>query len=133
MKRRGRIKSRIFPTAFTGLNDLSLAYLLPEVIKDAKQIIQTDEGAASALKGDAEAYELVTEVVASERENLKMLQWNSGCHDENTINRANSLTRQDLIRRVKSHRTQRLNHDSGRIPLSKSEEVSRENSWRVFS
>jgi len=57
--RHGHVESRAFPQAFTGLNDLSIEYLLPLVIEDEKQIIRVIEATAVALECDAEASSVV--------------------------------------------------------------------------
>jgi len=74
IERHGHVELRTFPLAFTGLNDLSIDYLLPLVIEDEKQIIALIESAADALACDPEARQMVVEVVECERRHLQMLQ-----------------------------------------------------------
>jgi hypothetical protein len=74
VERHGHVKSETFPSAFTGLNDLSVEYLLPLVIEDEKQIIRVIEATAVILDSDAEASDLVAEVLDVEKRHLQALQ-----------------------------------------------------------
>jgi len=74
VERHGHVESRIFPSAFTGLNDLSIGYLIPLVIEDEKQIVRLVEASAPALEYDAEASELVAHIVVSAKLHLQILE-----------------------------------------------------------
>ncbi|MDZ4817488.1 MAG: hypothetical protein SGJ20_00790 [Planctomycetota bacterium] len=107
VNRHARVTSRAFPADFTGLNDLSLQYLLPLVIADAKQIIQLAEDAADALKFDAKGYELIADVIDSERGHLRMLQRAAACRPEKTTDGLKPTMRHTSISRDESDRTRR--------------------------
>jgi len=74
VERHGHVESRTFPRPFTGLNDLSIEYLLPLVVEDEKQIVRIIEASAAALECDAEASDLVAEIIDSEKRHLQILE-----------------------------------------------------------
>jgi ferritin len=74
VNRHGHVESRAFPRPFTGLNDLSIEYLLPLVIEDEKQIIQIIEASAVALNCDVEVSDLLAEVLDIEKRHLRVLE-----------------------------------------------------------
>lgn len=87
VKRHGHVESRAFPKAFTGLNDLSVEYLLPLVIEDEKQIVRLVEASAAALEGDREASDLLAEIIECEKEHLQRLE-RSPVHSRAMMDRA---------------------------------------------
>jgi hypothetical protein len=74
VERHGHVESRTFPRSFTGLNDLSIEYLLPLVIEDEKQIVRIIEASLAALESDAEASDLMAAIIDSEKRHLQMLE-----------------------------------------------------------
>ena len=74
VERQGHAESRTFPRAFGAFNDLSIEYLLLVIIEDERQIIGLFEATAIALECDAEAFNLVVEVLAHEKLHLQILE-----------------------------------------------------------
>jgi hypothetical protein len=74
VERHGHVVSQTFPAAFAALNDLSMRYVLPLVLEDERQIVRLMEAAIVELEVDAEAYNLVAELVDRERRQVRILQ-----------------------------------------------------------
>lgn len=74
ISRRRHIPKGSFPAAFTGLNDLSVQYVVPLAIEDENKIIRLLEAAAAELKLDSEAHTLLTDIIRSEKRHLQTLQ-----------------------------------------------------------
>jgi hypothetical protein len=74
ISRRRHIPRGSFPAAFTGLNDLSVQYVVPMAIEDENKIIRLLEAAAAELKLDSEAHTLLTDIIRSEKRHLQTLQ-----------------------------------------------------------
>lgn len=73
IERHRHVELQSFPTAFTGLNDLSVEYLLPLVIENEKRIIRLVEATAGALEHDIEAHRVLAEFVDREKLHLQSL------------------------------------------------------------
>lgn len=74
MERRGRVEGGAFPMKFTALNDLSLAYLVPSVLKDQERIVRVVESVANHIGSDSTAHAVTLELLAnarSHRDNLR--------------------------------------------------------------
>lgn len=67
MERRGRVEGGAFPMSFTALNDLSLAYLAPSVLKDQERIVRVVESVANHIGSDSTAHALTLELLANAR------------------------------------------------------------------
>lgn len=72
-ERHGHVESRTVPIAFTRSSDLSVECLLPLVIEDEKEILAFIESAADAIANDADARELLSAVVETEKRHLRVL------------------------------------------------------------
>ena len=72
--RRHTIDSGEFPMEFTSLHDVSLAYLVNQLIEHQRRDVQTIEAALGKLSSDAEGRTLVEEILASARRNLHSLE-----------------------------------------------------------
>jgi hypothetical protein len=74
VERHGHVVSQTFPAAFAALNDLSIRYVLPLVLEDERQIVRLMEAAVVELEVDAEAYDLIAELVERESWHLRILR-----------------------------------------------------------
>jgi hypothetical protein len=62
-----------FPMDFTSLHDVSLEFLLKQIIEHQRRDVQVIETCLGCLKGDSEGRGLVEEVLASSRRHLQSL------------------------------------------------------------
>ncbi|MCA9212933.1 MAG: hypothetical protein KDB27_07710 [Planctomycetales bacterium] len=74
MERRGRVEGGAFPMKFTALNDLSLAYLAPSVLKDQERIVRVVESVANRIDSDSTAHALTLELLANARSHRDSLR-----------------------------------------------------------
>lgn len=72
-ERDGSVEPGSFPMAFMSLNDLSLDYLLTRIIADQRQDIQEIEKFVADLTEDAQARDLASEILGSERAHVDIL------------------------------------------------------------
>jgi hypothetical protein len=72
--RRHTIDFGEFPMEFTSLHDVSLEYLLSQLIEHQRRDVQTIESALAQLAGDTEGRSLVEEILASSRRHLQSLE-----------------------------------------------------------
>ena len=63
-----------FPMDFTSLHDVSLEYLLKQLIEQQRRDLRVLETCLSRLTGDAEGRALVEEILASSRRHLHSLE-----------------------------------------------------------
>ncbi len=73
-ERRHTIDVGEFPMEFTSLHDVSLEYMLGQLIEHQRRDVQTIEAGLGRLAGDAEARALVEEILASSRRHLHSLE-----------------------------------------------------------
>jgi hypothetical protein len=73
-QRGGAVDAGRFPTAFTGLNDVSLEYLLDRVRRTAEEEIPVLQGCLVELEGDPEAHALAAEILANACKHQEMLE-----------------------------------------------------------
>jgi hypothetical protein len=72
--RRHTIDFGEFPMDFTSLHDVSLEYLLNQLVEHQRRDVQTIEATLGQLAGDAEGRALVEEILASSRRHLHSLE-----------------------------------------------------------
>ena len=63
-----------FPTEFTDLHYVALDYLLDQLIADERSLVAAIESAAGACSDDAEAADLLKQLLAEEQENAATLE-----------------------------------------------------------
>jgi hypothetical protein len=72
--RRGTVEFGDFPMEFTDTHDLSLDYLIREILRNQMQMIVRIESLIARLADDREARELAQETLGSERAHLEALR-----------------------------------------------------------
>jgi hypothetical protein len=72
--RDGLVESGSFPMSFASLSDLTLDYVLSQLIEYQHRDIQRIEQCVSELVGDPLAWSLASEVLGSERAHLEILK-----------------------------------------------------------
>lgn len=74
LDRRGSIDTGEFPMEFTDMHNLSLDFLLTELVRYQQRDVAAIEGCVARLAGDEEARALAEEVLGSERRHLEVLE-----------------------------------------------------------
>ena len=72
-QRGGRPNPGRFPTEFTAKNDLSLAFLLPEIIDSQRQAVAAIEHCVGRLEGESALHALAEEVLGNAKGHLDIL------------------------------------------------------------
>jgi hypothetical protein len=72
--RRHTIDFGEFPMEFTSLHDVSLAYVVNQLIEHQRRDVQTIEACLGRLASDVEGRALVEEILASSRRHLQSLE-----------------------------------------------------------
>jgi hypothetical protein len=72
-ERGGRPNPGRFPTEFTAKNDLSLGFLLPEIIDFQRQTVATIEQCVGRLEGESALHALAEEILGNAKGHLDIL------------------------------------------------------------
>lgn len=62
-----------FPMRYTSIHDLTLEYLLPQIVQDEASLVKTAEEVVAGLSRDPQARALAQEILGAERAHLEQL------------------------------------------------------------